>query len=881
MSMMITAALLAAVQRYYPVQFGAGGNGLFDMSTGLWYFTPNVGGRIIFYTPAGTDTGPFTITYKGASYTACYTRTTLLKCQQISTGKVGGAVPTQGDFILLPQGTTTMAMPDVTFGSALDFFGSTDKTKIAVLGTYDSTDQNNPAKFNLKPAYLDYGAIRCPLVLANWVGRGERNFAIINVRLKGSATAVDVQAILTSMLGTHSGVLIQQCVEDAGGNIGITMQGGGPGYGQTATSLTSSGTLATMTCSNAAMMTAVQLGAAKIAVNCPTGDQTYNGLWTPTWVDSTHLTFPFPGNGNIAASGTINVCVPQIYIPEGAGLFTDVVLNQCGVSYCHGMSAAHSQGVYVSNMRRLRQIRCIFHNNGWARQGNRGTPGFFSPQPTGNNSNRIVSVTNSNGVATVTLEKPASLTAGTSFVALAGILDASYANALRVLTVIDSTHFTMHVNPNVPTGLMNANQLAWAASTAYTTVSPASGIFANGSAWSCTVNGTSASSGTGPSVAGWAAATVYTAGQFIMSTVNGVTAIYQCAVGGTSAAGATAGPSGTGAGIVDGTGTLTWNWISASGAGSTFTVADGAGALIWKWTGANGVCVNPEGNGWVAAAGNSPDQFNHNVYSDSGIDDYEFHSCIDSWDSANMKMSGAPAVYNHFSLRNPIGFLFGNLGNDTNGLSWAGGGAPLVVNHIQAEGSNITSVAGDGRGGTDQMGACLGGPSGSYQYNTLVVNLTNCLAPLGFANTYAATNASGGPKFVPTAGFRLMGLIGNYPGAAQANVGAEVGVTKTFNGLWTTDSSTTITAMNTTANSSGNLQISSLPVALQTAIALAQSFNVYDTFRGLYPLYFSGVSGGTALTREAAMMDIMVNLPEVQWQSMLAHMYRAQAGLGR
>jgi hypothetical protein len=59
----------------------------------------------------------------------------------------------------------------------------------------------------------------------------------------------------------------------------------------------------------------------------------------------------------------------------------------------------------------------------------------------------------------------------------------------------------------------------------------------------------------------WAQSTAFTVGQRVNPTTGNV---YQCATAGTSA-GTGTGPVGTGAGIVDGAGTLTWNYVSAVG----------------------------------------------------------------------------------------------------------------------------------------------------------------------------------------------------------------------------------------------------------------------------------------------------------------------------
>lgn len=272
-------------------------------------------------------------------------------------------------------------------------------------------------------------------------------------------------------------------------------------------------------------------------------------------------------------------------------------------------------------------------------------------------------------------------------------------------------------------------------------------------------------------------------------------------------------------------------------------------------------------NGWDGTKGNPPTIFNHNYYLDSDCIDSKFDGIVCSWDASNTKVTGSHTFRNWVDVRCPMAHLTGSNGNDASNRTWPLGATYIDENHLTMEGANITT--GLDRGWATQV---WGMAAGSYQYNNLTINQPASSDNRGYQ---AATT---GVSATTQCGLDVRnGICANVPGLVDVSVVAQI--TKKFNNVWVSaDVAGTITTMNALPNSAGNSRIASLPAGIQAGITAALACNVYDTFRLLYPAFFSGVSGGTALTRELACLDIMAASPWVPWASMISTMVRPNIG---
>ena len=434
--MLATTAAAQVALSEYDVPFG---NGI-DPSTRRYILRPNpdittVGGvstgltarngsttaRIVFYTPSGSNTGPLNVTAWGVTY-QYYTANTLAACKALMGTRSYSNTsrpPGYGDWLLFPAQTLTFPVNGETYYGDCNSQSGASKQYMTVYGTYDPAAMLDFTKWNTKQCVLDFTNVAYTPSTVNGIsqfflhqGRYESNFAFLNFTIK--KTYLTNNLGFYSGVGARSGILFERCVTEAA-SIAVVSRIESPGLASNVgnknlVTITSSGTTATATIN--AGFAAIVLAAQGTLQCCVTGDTSnkYNGQFLVTYVDSTHLSYTFPGSGNAPATGSVITLSAIISQLPDVICATDVVFNQCGLGYMTQLTGAHAINFFCGfGIKRLRFYDCVNLHGGWARTGNRNVTTTWNPGAT---LNPITSLSRSGTTITALTPTTAGLTTG-------------------------------------------------------------------------------------------------------------------------------------------------------------------------------------------------------------------------------------------------------------------------------------------------------------------------------------------------------------------------------------------------------------------------------------------------------------------------------------
>lgn len=823
----------------YDIPFGEG----IDPTTRRYILKLNpVGGttyangpRVVYYTPAGSNTGPTNAIIDGV-YCTTYTRTTIAACKTTvrtavvnPDGSVVSGSPV-GDRILFPSGTLRMVTDtngETSIGDLNRICGVSLQFP-TVLGTYDVSDMTNSALWNQKPCKFDFSAFRHPCASNFMQHQGRNEQFIAFVCLNVYQPNVSATMSFYGAVDLHRGLLFERCVGDG---VGVSSSMGYKNfgyYGYPIASITSVGTTATVTLKPSAgataMMELIELandaGQPLLAnIHYATGSTAgaYNTVadsagMALTWVSTAALTFTYTMNsdaGGVAASGSPEMSFSSDNPPDVIS-GTDIVFNQCGFGYVGAPNGAHALGIFIAGAKRLRIYDHVNHHNGWPRNGSRAAvPWSATPTP-----NLVTSMTQSAGVLTVLTPTTSGLVVG-KFINLAIGNSGAYNASFPITAINPGVSVTCTCDPNIP---------------AY---------------------------------GGGAAITGYLVGNTL--NVSSVTAPGVVKIGQVI----------TGPGVTQVT-------ITA-GSGSTWTVGGSAQTVGSIGSpiaiNCNSLWGDPQSNGFDLDVGDPPDLFSHGLYVSNQNSDIQIYDIVNSWDCCNQKLTGGPYIIKGWTdIRCPMSFIFSPMGNDDSegGYSWPQGSTLVAEDMLQVFAADMTPTAGRGQAPwipTSRVGTKIS--------NALVMNRVN-----SFTTTYSGYQTSGVqfPNLGFPHGYRVEhSIMLNW---GNSNVTQEA-TTKEFSHNITGDTSVLPEVVPATGTGSvvanlTNKLISNTPSAFQAATTTALALDVAHTFRlatpelaGVTPV---GDGSGTDLATELAVFDYMLYNPGIRWNRKLQTHFRKSIG---
>lgn len=609
------------------IEMGTG----FDYSTMSYVLTPGPTVRIVRYDPGGSITGPTTINGR-----AHYTHTTMAGAKALIR------TASEGDWLLFPATTITFSKTSgVTpeLGELANLDGPSPQYPF-VLGTYDTSDPTNVAKYNKGYCTLDYSGIPWKVLFCFNLGRTERNVAITHFKMIGDNTENGLNNFYTA-IGDHSNYLFNHLLLDPGA---ISTQGDS-GFHDSAVAITSVGTTATIDTSglSAGTQTIIDNCAVAGALTWSVRSSTptaYNGEYVVTRTSATTYTFTFAGAAGVAASGA-KISVIFTGVPDNM-LFTNIIWNKVN----SGNSGSFTDdgitlGCFMSACKHYRMYDCMFHHNGWGRSSDRH---IRRPWTTG--TMRAFTATHVGGLVTVLTSNTTGVVANSTWVFMDQGTTSNSHDGYRLLTkvinVVANTSFQYYVDPATAATAAGGNMTYCLMPT---------GIDAT-----------------------------------ITLTAVGTTATATHANAALDAA-LVAGNLRVGIGYCNQT-AYNGTWTVTRTSSTTFTYTMGSSPV----SPATGTSITA--SMFDADKGGSPTSFNHNIYFSEMLDDIKLYRLLLTWDAANAKMTGGQYyIENKVHIRDPIGCLFGSNGNSLTRGEWPTGAEVKIMNDLQVHNDDIAPDA--------------------------------------------------------------------------------------------------------------------------------------------------------------------------------------------